>query len=546
MTLIVEAIGKRELARFGIAVPMGSAASSPEEAGEIARAILETGTAARTRLDYNESSHKQNQSVRLENDTDNAPAVRKIVVKAQVRTTGRAGKGLVKFCDSPESASAAAAEMLAENVAGFPVEQVLIEEFVEIEREFFAAIITDTAAGKPLAIFASRGGSGIEEIASEYPGSIAKKHIGITDGLRPFEARGLAKSAGLSGAEMTKAGEFLEKLYAAYRALDARSLEVNPVALTADGRLIAADCHLVVDDYAALRQPQLGIEIARELGHPPTALERAAYACEKGDYRGTFYFIQLETGFSKGQSYLGFHGSGGGGSMMSMDALAGLGFKPANFCDTSGNPPASKVYRAAKIILSQPGIDGYFLSGSGVASQEQYHGARGLIKAFRETPLAIPAVIRLGGNKEELAIEYLNRFCADLPVPVEAYGKDDKVTFCAERMKALIDNFSPPSAAALASVTPLHNEDIPEKPYEFKTLTGRITFDHSKCALCESKACIDACKPGILSLENGAPALNISAADAAKGKCTECLACEAECFYTGKRAVKIDLPVPGF
>lgn len=519
MTLIVEAIGKQELARLGIAVPQGRAASSAEEAGEIARALLSTGTAA---------------------------TVQKVVVKAQVRTTGRAGKGLVKFCDSPEGAAAAAAEMLAENVAGFPVEQVLVEEFINIEREFFAAIITDTGIGKPLAIFASRGGSGIEEIAREHPGSVARKHIEIVDGLRAFEARGLAKSAGLSGAEMVKAGEFMERLYAAYRALDARSLEVNPVAVTADGRLVAADCHLVVDDYAVHRQPQLGVEIARELGHPPTPLERAAYACEKGDYRGTFYFIQLESGFAKGQGYLGFHGSGGGGSMMSMDALALNNFKPANFCDTSGNPPASKVYRAAKIILSQPGIDGYFLSGSGFASQEQYHGARGLIKAFRESPLSVPAVIRLGGNKEEFAIEYLNRFCADLPVAVEAYGKDDKVTFCAERMKSLIESFSPPSAAALAEVTPLHNEDAAEKPYEFKTLTGVITIDHAKCAKCDSKACIAACKPGILSLDGGAPVLNISLADAAKGKCTECLACEAECFYYGKRAVKIDLPVPGF
>jgi ferredoxin-like protein FixX len=158
----------------------------------------------------------------------------------------------------------------------------------------------------------------------------------------------------------------------------------------------------------------------------------------------------------------------------------------------------------------------------------------------------VPAVIRLGGNKEELAIEYLKRFCADLPVKVEAYGKDDKVTFCAERMRALIAEFTPPTAEQLAAIRPLHNTDPPVEPYRWKTLTGEITIDHAKCAACESKACIEACKPGVLSLDDaGRPTLNISLDDAKRGKCTECLACEAECWYAGRNAVRIDLPIPG-
>jgi succinyl-CoA synthetase beta subunit len=125
--------------------------------------------------------------------------------------------------------------------------------------------------------------------------------------------------------------------------------------------------------------------------------------------------------------------------MMSMDAVIALGYRIANFVDTSGNPPASKVYRAAKIILSQSGIDGYFASGSGVASQEQFHSARGLVKAFMEEPLRIPAVIRLGGNAEEKAIEILERSQSYIPAPLEGYGKDDSPGFCAERLNALIE-----------------------------------------------------------------------------------------------------------
>src|SRR5690606_11133665 len=115
------------------------------------------------------------------------------------------------------------------------------------------------------------------------------------------------------------------------------------------------------------------------------------------------YFIQMQTGFRKGERVIGFHGAGGGGSMMNMDALLARGFKIANFVDTSGNPPASKVYRAARIILSQEGIDGYYAGGSGVASQEQFHTARGLVKAFMDTQLNVPAVIRVGGNAEDEA-----------------------------------------------------------------------------------------------------------------------------------------------
>ena len=106
----------------------------------------------------------------------------------------------------------------------------------------------------------------------------------------------------------------------------------------------------------------------------------------------------METDFRKGERVIGFHGAGGGGSMMNMDALFARGFKIADFVDTSGNPPASKVYRAARIILSQPGIDGYYAGGSGVASQEQFNTARGLVKAFMDDQLNVPAVIRVGGN----------------------------------------------------------------------------------------------------------------------------------------------------
>lgn len=225
---------------------------------------------------------------------------------------------------------------------------------------------------------------------------------------------------------------------------------------------------------------------------------------------------------------------------MSMDAVVAQGFKLANFTDTSGNPPASKVYRAAKIILSQQNIDAYFGSGSGVASQEQYHSARGLVKAFREENLSIPAVIRLGGNSEDLAIDILENYTKDLPAPVEGFKKDDSAFSCAERLKELVDNYKGNGKPEKQFTKP-----IAEKPYSFETITGTITYDHAACADCESKICIEKCVPEILKLENDVPVLAISKDEAKAGKCIECLACEVECIFHGNKGAYIDLPIAG-
>jgi succinyl-CoA synthetase beta subunit len=227
--------------------------------------------------------------------------------------------------------------------------------------------------------------------------------------------------------------------------------------------------------------------------------------------------------------------------MMSMDAIMARGYKIANFVDTSGNPPASKVYRAAIIILAQSGIDGYFASGSGVASQEQFHSARGLVKAFMETPLGVPAVIRLGGNAEDRAMIILERAQSFVPAKIEGYGKDDSPDFCAERLESLIKAHKPSNSDAPSFI---HTEAI--TPYTFPTVTnGKVTFDHAACLLCETKICIETCVPGILELENEVPVLNISEEEAGKGKCIECLACEIECWFDGNRGGRIELPIPG-
>jgi succinyl-CoA synthetase beta subunit len=464
-----------------------------------------------------------------------------VVVKGQAWITSRAAHGAIAFAETPSDAQIESDRMLGRVVGEYRVDRLLIEKKINIEREFYAGIIVDDEIRSPVLIFSRTGGSGIEEIARRNPDDVIRLPISVRSGIRTYEIRNRLRKLEITGSLQVKLAQTLVRLFDLCRRIEARTGEINPLVLSAEGELLAADCRITIDDYAVFRHPELGIEIAREFDRPATELEKIAYRVEEGDYRGTFYFIQMEHVTDRGRGYIGFHGAGGGGSMMSMDALISKGFRIANFCDTSGNPPASKVYRAARIILSQSGIDGYFASGSGVASQEQFHSARGLVKAFMEEGLPVPAVIRLGGNMEEKAIEILSEGARALAAPLEGYGKETSADECVARMRSLIDAWR---GGTTSPVSPGREVEAKE-PYGFETMTGRIEFDHSLCLDCESKACIEGCVPSILEIQDGRPVLNIDIVRAKKGGCTECLACELECYFRGERAARIDLPIPG-
>ncbi len=505
MARLFEYQSKKLLKNAGIRVPEGGLAFTPEEVRQIAFKVGKP-----------------------------------VVLKIQVWLTGRADLGGIRFAESAGEAEAVSREMFGMKVGNFVVDKILVEEKLRIKTECFVGLVIDDARKTPLLVFSSVGGTGIEDIARKHPDKVFQIPIDILTGLRDYEVRNLLRKAGISGKLLVQLSAVLARLYKLARRYDARSAEINPLVITESDLVIAADCHLAIDDYAVYRHPELDIEVAREFDRPPTRLEKIAYQVEEKDHRGTFYFLQMEEEIPVEGKYIGFHGAGGGGSMMSMDAVLDKGFKLANYCDTSGNPSASKVYRAAKIILSQPNIKGYFASGSGVASQEQYHSARGMVKAFHEENLEIPAVIRLGGNFEEKAIEILGAYLKDIPAAVEGYGRDDSPEFCAQRLEELTEK-----SKSVHAVRPIKMIDLPEDLYFFETLTGRILINHQKCLDCQTKGCVDACSSGILKIEEGKAVLSVPMADAKKGKCTECLACEIYCKFHEKDAIFIHLPIPG-
>ena len=460
-----------------------------------------------------------------------------VVIKIQAWTTGRAGIGGIAFAKKPDVARGHAARMLEMKVGQFPVEAVLVEEKIAIEREFFLSFAIDDAARAPMIIFAAGGGTGIEERAA----STRRIQCDVKHGPDKSAVADATTGCGLSSELEAQLGDSIQKLFGAAHKVEARSLEINPLVLTKDGQFVATDCRITIDDYAVARHPDLNIEIAREFDHPPTPLERVAYAVEQNDHRGTFYFAQLATAAPKdSKGLVGFHGAGGGGSMMSMDAIVNAGFTIANFTDTSGNPSASKVYRASRIILAQPDLVGYFGSGSGVASQEQYWSAYGLAKAFWELELNIPAVIRLGGNTEDRAVDILKRMARLLGASIEGYRKTDAPAVIATRFAELVAAGKGTKWKPRIPRTPEFIKNPAATMMQVKG--GRVWIDGSKWP--QIRRAIETHSGGLIVDRADAPTPSLPNEEFAT-KDSELLACDVECRLAGVEGFYLELDIPG-
>jgi succinyl-CoA synthetase beta subunit len=496
--------GKTLLKRHGLEIPSGTVIHRPEEAGDLV-----------------------------------ATLGGKVVIKVQAWVTGRQALGGVQFADTPEEAIGAASVILGMQFGHFPVHELLVEECLSIAHELFVSLTIDDAARGPLVLLDAAGGSGIEDRAA----GVARLPVSIDEGIVLDDVRAVLAESAIPARHHEAIVTAITQIVDTARAVEARSLEVNPLVVLEDGRVVAADCRITIDDYAVFRHPELGIEIARELDHPATRLEQIAYRIEQDDHRGTFYFAQLPIeGAAQSNGLVGFHGAGGGGSMMSMDALTNEGFTLANFCDTSGNPSAAKVYRAARVILAQPGLMGYFGSGSGVASQEQFHSAYGLAKAFNELGMTLPVVVRLGGNAEDRAVEILEDACRDLPAEVEGYRKDDTPAFCGERFATLIckRDTTQTSDELHRCVPDFVGNDAEAFPID----GGHVWIDVEHCDA-ELTARMVQWSSGLLKDNGeGQPVLAVDEAEAARAD-SEFIACEIECLRAGRPVLFVDLPIEG-
>ena len=406
MARLFEYQGKELLKKARVPIPRGEVAATPQEAAKVAEKIGKP-----------------------------------VVIKAQIWAGGRGKAGGIQFAENPMEAQTVAGNLLGAEVKKLTVEKVLVEEKLNIASEYYVGVIIDPSMGvrSPVVMFSTEGGMDIETVPSE---KITQMKVDVLRGFRVYDALNLAADLKVPTQYLPAVAQAIMGLYQTFKDYNCRTAEINPLVLTKDGKVIAGDCRIAIDDSSVYRHPEFGIEVARESPTPPTELDKIAWWIEEGDLRGTCYIAQMVPEI-KGLNFVGYHGLGGGGAILGVDALNREGLKIADYADTSGNPTAAKVYRAAKVIFSQPGIEAYFLGGFIVANQEQWHHAHGVVKALREElpkRPGFPCVLMLCGNREKEALEILKEGTADLPGRIEIYGSEKvyETEFLAKRVKALI------------------------------------------------------------------------------------------------------------
>jgi succinyl-CoA synthetase beta subunit len=306
------------------------------------------------------------------------------VVKAQVPTGKRGKAGGIKIANSAEEAEEAARAILGMEIGGYPVESVLVEERAGIVREFYAAVLPDVTERAPLVLFSSEGGMEIEEIAAEKPDALKRRIVPPGEKFGVQDARAMIAEMGLGEAE-TAIAEILSKLHAIFEAHDAELVEINPLALLEDGRVVALDCKFVLDDSSAFRQEELTRAAARE-----KLTELEARGAEAG-----LKFIQLD-------GNVGVLANGAGLTMTTMDVISHFGGRPANFLEIGGEA-YTKAETALDLVLSNPGVKSLVINFCGAFARTDVM-AEGVVKAWESLKPDVPVFFSIHGTGEDEAV----------------------------------------------------------------------------------------------------------------------------------------------
>ncbi len=311
-------------------------------------------------------------------------AIGPAVIKAQVAAGKRGKAGGIKPADTPEEAERVAAAILGMSIGEYKVERLLVEEQANVAHEFYAAVLTDTDARKPLVLFSTQGGMDIEEVAAAKPDAIRRQHVDLD--VEPGVVDFVSMLAGLQlGDAQASVADILSRLYAAYRRRDAELLEINPLAQLGDRRVVALDCKFVLDDAAAYRQEDI-VSVAAPA--PMTALE------QRGAENG-LKFIQLD-------GNVGVLANGAGLTMTTMDVIRHFGGRPANFLEIGGEA-YTKSAAALELVLSNPGVRSLIINFCGAFARTDVM-AEGVVKAWQELKPAIPVFFSIHGTGEDEAI----------------------------------------------------------------------------------------------------------------------------------------------
>jgi succinyl-CoA synthetase beta subunit len=306
-----------------------------------------------------------------------------VAVKAQVLTGGRGKAGGIKVVKSPEEAASAAEQILGMDIRGHTVRRVLVEGGADIESEMYLSVTVDRAAKRPLILFSTEGGVEIEEVAERNPEAIVRLHVDPLLGLLPYQMREITFSAGLEGDAAKGVGRTLNNLFKAFEALDASLVEINPLVVTGDGRVLALDAKVTVDNSSLYRHEDLAGLHDVEAADP-----QEQRAQESG-----LQYVKLD-------GDVGILGNGAGLVMSTLDVVDQAGGEPANFCDVGGGADAEKIAEALDIVTSNEQVKSVLFNiFGGITRGDEV--ARGLLSAIERTGIDLPIVVRLDGTNAE-------------------------------------------------------------------------------------------------------------------------------------------------
>ena len=342
--------------KYGIPIPPGEVATTPEQAEAIARKYGTT-----------------------------------VVVKAQVHAGGRGKAGGVKLAKTPEEAKSVAAQILKLTIKGLPVQKVLVTSAADIASEAYVGIIVDRASKRAVFMASAAGGIDIEEVAAKTPEKLLKHPVDPRYGLQGYEAMQLAFFLYSDLKQVRAAAKILQQLYRAFSENGGSLAEINPLVTTPAGEVVALDAKMVIDDNELDRLP--AIAALRD--------ESAEDSSEVDARKASLTFIKLE-------GNVGCVVNGAGLAMATMDLVKYYGGEPANFLDIGGSSNPEKVVAALRIITSDPNVKAILFNIFGGITRTD-DVANGIVTAIKQNPLKVPLVIRLTGTNEEIAVKILKQ-----------------------------------------------------------------------------------------------------------------------------------------
>lgn len=380
---------KEILTRYGVRIPEGKVAKTPLEAYEIARQMGRT-----------------------------------VAVKAQIHAGGRGKGGGIRIAKTPAEARECAGKLIGSKLVtpqtgpeGKEVQCVLIEEGLDIHKEFYLGIIIDRSQQKPVFMASREGGVEIEEVARKSPKLILKEYIHPAVGLQSFQARRISFGLGLDAGIVSKASGLMMALYRAFELTDASLAEINPLVLTGEGELYALDAKMNLDDNALYRHPEI-VEMRDLLEEEPLEIEASRYRLN---------YIKLD-------GEVGCMVNGAGLAMATMDIIKLAGGDPANFLDVGGGASVEQVRNAFKILISDQKVKAVLINIFGGIMRCDVV-AEGVVQAAKDIGVNVPVVVRLEGTNVEKGREILKNSGLDFEVATDMADAATKV--CARAAQAV-------------------------------------------------------------------------------------------------------------